>query len=95
MVNLKPYKDPDEFIKAHGRRSFREASRNRLSDSFMFRVQYGQNGISQWMSPRDRTVSSNGVRRCFWSFRDELERNLYIEAIVKDYRGRMESVWRI
>ena len=34
----------------------------------------------------------NGVHRCFWSFADELERNLYIEAIVKDYRGYGISV---
>lgn len=66
VVNLKPHKDPDEFIKALGAEEF-EKRLEQAMDSFMFRILW-QSGNFQWRNPRDRTVSLSGVRRCFWSF---------------------------
>ena len=41
------------------------------------------------MNRRDRIVSSNDVHEMLLELKDELERNLYIEAIVKKYRGQI------
>ncbi len=50
VVNLKPHKDPDEFIKALGAEEF-EKRLEQAMDSFMFRVQYGRAGISNGGTP--------------------------------------------
>lgn len=66
MVNLKPHKDPDEFIKALGAEEF-EKRLEQAMDSFMFRVHMAEREFPM-EEPQDRTVSLSGVRRCFWSF---------------------------
>ena len=86
VVNLKPYKDPDEFIKNMGTEAFEERLRQ-ASDSFMFRV-----SIAESEFPMDEPQGQNRFfERCaelLLELKDELERNLYIEAIVKKYRGQ-------
>lgn len=86
VVNLKPYKDPDEFIKKMGAEAFEERL-GQASDSFMFRV-----SIAESEFPMDEPQGQNRFfERCaelLLELKDELERNLYIEAIVKKYRGQ-------
>ena len=86
VVNLKPNKDPDEFIKNMGAEAFEERL-GQASDSFMFRV-----SIAESEFPMDEPQGQNRFfERCaelLLELKDELERNLYIEAIVKKYRGQ-------
>ena len=86
VVNLKPYKDPDEFIKNMGAEAFEERL-GQASDSFMFRV-----SIAESEFPMDEPQGQNRFfERCaelLLELKDELERNLYNEAIVKKYRGQ-------
>ena len=84
VVNLRPHKDPDEFIKAEGAEAF-EKRLEEATDSFMFRV-----SIASGDFPMDEPQGQNRFfERCaqyLLELSDELERNLYIEAIVKEYR---------
>lgn len=86
VVDLKPYKDPDEFVKNMGAEAFEERL-NQASDSFMFRV-----SIAESEFPMEEPQGQNRFfERCaemLLELKDELERNLYIEAIVKKYRGQ-------
>ena len=86
VVNLRPYKDPDEFIKNLGAEAFEERL-EQASDSFMFRV-----SIAESEFPMEEPQGQNRFfERCaemLLELKDELERNLYIEAIVKKYRGQ-------
>ena len=86
VVNLRPYKDPDEFIKKLGAEAFEERL-EQASDSFMFRV-----SIAESEFPMEEPQGQNRFfERCaemLLELKDELERNLYIEAIVKKYRGQ-------
>ena len=86
VVNLKPYKDPDEFIKNMGAEAFEERL-GQASDSVMFR-----GSIAESEFPMDEPQGQNRFfERCaelLLELKDELERNLYIEAIVKKYRGQ-------
>ncbi|MDO4340507.1 MAG: DNA primase [Eubacteriales bacterium] len=85
VVNLKPYKDPDEFIKNLGPEAFEERL-GQAMDSFMFRV-----SIAESEYPMGEPQGQNRFfERCaamLLEMRDELERNLYIEAIVKKYHA--------
>ena len=66
VVSLKPWKDPDEFIKNEGAEAFEERL-NRAMDSFMFRVHIAEQEFAM-DAPRDRISFLSGVPGCFWSF---------------------------
>ena len=86
VVSLKTYKDPDEFIKNMGPEAF-EKRLDEAKDSFLFRVSVAEDEF-----PMDEPQGQNRFfERCaemLLELKDELERNLYIDAIVKIYRGR-------
>lgn len=86
VVDLKPCKDPDEFIKNMGAEAFEERL-NQASDSFLFRIR-----VAEREFPMEEPQGQNRFfERCaemLLELKDELERNLYIDAIVKTYRGR-------
>ena len=84
VVSLKPYKDPDEFIKNMGAEAFEESLLN-ASDSFLFRVHTGE-AEADMETPQGQNRFFEECARMLLELSDELERNLYIEAIVKDYR---------
>ena len=86
VVNLKPYKDPDEFIKNMGAEAFEERLRQ-ASDSFMFRVSIAESEFSM-DEPQGQNRFFERCAELLLELKDELERNLYIEAIVKKYRGQ-------
>lgn len=86
VVNLKPYKDPDEFIKNMGPEAFEERL-NQASDSFMFRVSIAESEFPM-VEPQGQNRFFERCAQMLLELKDELERNLYIEAIVKKYRSQ-------
>ena len=90
VVSLKPHKDPDEFIKALGGEEF-EKRLERAMDSFMFRIHMAQKEFAM-EEPQGQNRFFERCAQMLLELSDELERNLYIEAIVKDYRGYGISV---
>lgn len=86
VVSLKPYKDPDEFIRNMGPEAFEERL-NEAQDSFLFRI-----SVAEKEFPMEEPQGQNRFfERCaemLLELKDELERNLYIDAVVKIYRGR-------
>ena len=85
VVNLKPHKDPDEFIKALGAEEF-EKRLEQAMDSFLFRVSMAQKEFSM-EDPQGQNRFFERCAQMLLELSDELERNLYIEAIVRDYRS--------
>lgn len=85
VVNLRPHKDPDEFIKALGAEEF-EKRLEQATDSFMFRVHMAEREFSM-EDPQGQNRFFERCAQMLLELSDELERNLYIEAIVKDYRS--------
>ena len=90
VVSLKPHKDPDEFIKALGGEEF-EKRLEQAMDSFMFRIHMAQKEFAM-EEPQGQNRFFERCAQMLLELSDELERNLYIEAIVKDYRGYGISV---
>ena len=84
VVNLKPYKDPDEFIKALGGEAF-EQRLDEAVDSFLFRVHTAE-AESDMKQPQGQNQFFERCAQLLLELGDELERNLYVEAIVKEYR---------
>ncbi len=84
VVNLRPHKDPDEFIKTEGAEAF-EKRLEAAMDSFMFRVSIAA-GEFPMEEPQGQNRFFDRCAQYLLELSDELERNLYIEAIVKEYR---------
>ena len=83
VVSLKPWKDPDEFIKNEGTEAFEERL-NQAMDSFMFRVHIAEQEFAM-DAPQGQNQFFERCAEMLLELSDELERNLYIEAIVKEY----------
>ena len=90
VINMKPYKDPDEFIKALGAEEF-EKRLEQAMDSFMFRIHMAEREFPM-EEPQGQNRFFERCAQMLLELSDELERNLYIEAIVKDYRSSGISV---
>ena len=86
VVSLKPYKDPDEFIRNMGPEAF-EQRLEEARDSFLFRVEVAENELSM-NDPQGQNQFFERCAQMLLELKDELERNLYIDAVVKIYRGR-------
>ncbi len=83
VVSLKPWKDPDEFIKNEGAEAFEERL-DQAMDSFMFRIHIAEQEFSM-DAPQGQNQFFERCAGMLLELSDELERNLYIEAIVKEY----------
>ena len=83
VVNLRPHKDPDEFIKTEGAEAF-EKRLEAAMDSFMFRISIASGEFSM-EEPQGQNRFFDRCAQYLLELSDELERNLYIEAIVKEY----------
>ena len=83
VVDLKPHKDPDEFIKTEGAEAFLQRL-DQAKDSFMFRVSVSEKDFPM-EEPQGQNRFFERCARLILELSDELERNLYIEAIVRQY----------
>ncbi len=83
VVDLKPHKDPDEFIKTEGAEAFQQRL-DQARDSFMFRVSVSEKDFPM-EEPQGQNRFFERCARLLLELSDELERNLYIEAIVRRY----------
>ena len=84
VVNMKPYKDPDEFIKNLGAEEYENRIRE-AENSFMFEVRVLQQDYDL-NDPDGKTRYFQEVAKKLLGFSEELERNNYIEAIAKKYQ---------
>ncbi|MCF0134629.1 MAG: DNA primase [Blautia sp.] len=84
VVSLAPYKDPDEFIKKMGAEAFEKCLED-ARDSFMFRVSSAEAEF-RMEEPQGQNRFFQECAQMLLELSDELERNLYIEAIVRQYR---------
>ncbi len=83
VINMSPYKDPDEFIKNLGAEEFENRIRN-AENSFYYEVRMLE-GDYDLQDPDGRTRFTNEVARKLIRFEDPIERDNYLEAICGKY----------
>lgn len=83
IINMQPYKDPDEFIKNLGAEEYQKRI-DTAENSFMFELRILQ-GNYDFNDPESKTAFFNEVAAKLLGFSEELERNNYIEAVAKKY----------
>lgn len=93
IVRMKPYKDPDEFIKAEGADAYQERI-DEAQNSFMFEIEVLEQE-HDLKDPESKTAFFNTVARKILSFEEELERNNYIEAVAGKYQIGFENLRKL
>ena len=83
IINMQPYKDPDEFIKAMGAEEYQRRIDN-AENSFMFEIRIMQKEYDM-KDPESKTAFYNEIAKKLLGFSEELERNNYIEAVAQKY----------
>ena len=93
VLNMKPYKDPDEFIKNLGAEEFCkriEGARN----SFLFEIDVLKENYSM-QDPEQKTEFQNQVARKLLEFPEALERDNYMQAVASEYFINYEDLRRL
>ncbi len=90
IVNMKPYKDPDEFIKNMGAEAY-EQRIEEARNSFLFELDQKREQANL-DDPEGKAEFYTDVARKLLEFEDELERNVYIEAVSREYDIPKESL---
>lgn len=93
VVNMKPYKDPDEFIKALGAEAYEERIQQ-AENSFMFEIRLLEEEYDL-KDPEGKTQFYNETAKRLLQFGEEIERNNYIEAIAQKYGMGFENLRKL
>lgn len=93
VINMQPYKDPDEFIKALGAEEFQK----RIDDaknSFYYEIEVLERNY-ELSDPEEKTKFYNEIAKKLLVFTEEIERNNYIEAIANRYNIGFDNLRKL
>lgn len=93
IINMEPYKDPDEFIKALGKEEYQKRI-DGSENSFLFEVRMLEKQFDL-NDPEGKTAFYNEVAKKLLGFTEELERNNYIEAVAEKYQTGFENLRKL
>lgn len=93
VLNMQPYKDPDEFIKNLGADAFRERI-EQAKNSFLFEIDVMKREY-QLGDPEQKTQFYNGVARKLLEFSETLERDNYTQAVAQEHFIPYEDLRRL
>lgn len=83
VVNLKPYKDPDELLKAKGHDELAKRI-EKAENGFMFELRILYDGYDM-RDPQNASDFYHKAAEKLMTFADEIERNSYIEVVSRTY----------
>ena len=89
VIDMQPYKDPDEFIKGLSAEEFQERVQS-AQNSFFYEISVMQREYDMG-DPEEKTKFMNEAAKKCLTFENEIERNNYIEAFSREYGIRSED----
>ena len=93
VINMRPYKDPDEFIKAMGAEAFQERIDN-AENSFMFEIRILEQQYDM-KDPESKSAFYHEVAKKLCSFTEKIERDIYIQAVAEKYMLPTQDLQRL
>ena len=93
VINMRPYKDPDEFIKALGAEEYQKRL-DEAENSFLFEIRIMQENYDM-NDPESKTAFYNEIAQKLLGFSEELERNNYIEAVAEKYQIGFDNLRKL
>ncbi len=83
VINMQPYKDPDEFIKALGAEEYQKRIDN-AENAFLFEIRMLRRGFNT-EEPAEKTAFEREVAKKLCVFEEEMERDNYLDAVAEEY----------
>lgn len=93
VINMKPYKDPDEFIKALGAEEYQKRI-DQAMNSFYYEIEVLEKDY-HLEDPEQKTKFFNETAKRLLAFTEEIERNNYVEAISRKYNVSYENLRKL
>ncbi len=93
IINMAPYKDPDEFIKNLGQASFQERI-DHAENAFLFEIRMLEREFDL-QDPEGKTNFHNQIARRLCEFREDVERENYLEAVAQKYHIGFENLRKL
>lgn len=93
VVDLSPYKDPDEFIKAEGAQAFEERLQ-KGRNGFLFQVDAAGKEFDLG-DPQGQSDFFHRIASMLLEFEDEIERTSYLKAAAREYHVKEEMLSRL
>lgn len=93
VLNLEPYKDPDEFIKNEGAEKFQQRI-NEAENSFFFELRILQRNYNL-KDPESKTQFHREIAKKLCEFSEDVERDNYIQAVADKYLIGYENLRKL
>lgn len=93
IINMSPYKDPDEFIKNLGQEAFQERI-DHAENSFLFEIRMLEREFDL-NDPEGKTNFHNQIARKLCDFSEDVERENYIEAVAEKYHIGFDNLRKL
>lgn len=93
IIHMKPYKDPDEFIKNEGKEKFQERI-DQAENSFLFEVRILERSYDL-QDPESKTKFYKEIAKKLCSFEVEVERENYLEAVAEKYHIGFDNLRKL
>jgi len=93
VINMRPYKDPDEFIKNMGREAFQERI-DQAENSFFFEIRILEGNYNQ-SDPEEKTKFHREIAKKLCEFAEEVERENYLQAIAEKYHIGFDNLRKL
>ncbi|MDO5402393.1 MAG: DNA primase [Eubacteriales bacterium] len=90
IINLKPYKDPDEFIKSLGADAFQERI-DKAQNSFMYEIEIIEKKYDRH-DPEEATRFEREIANKLIEFKEKLERDNYLNAVCSEFSISKEGM---
>lgn len=93
VLNMEPYKDPDDFIKNLGPDAFRERI-EKAKNSFIFEIDVARKNYDM-EDPEQKTAFYNEIAKKLLEFPEALERDNYIQAVSREHFINYQDLKRL
>lgn len=93
VINMRPYKDPDEFMKALGREAFEERIRQ-AENSFFFEIRILESQFDM-SDPEAKTKFHREIAKKLCEFTEDVERDNYLQAVADKYFIGIENLRKL
>lgn len=90
VINMQPYKDPDEFIKALGSEAFQERI-DKAENSFMYEIGVLEKEYDR-TDPAESTKFEREAAAKLVTFREKLERENYMRAVCDRFHIELQGM---
>ncbi len=93
VIDMRPHKDPDEFIKALGKEAFQERI-DRAENGFFYEIRMLEGQFDQ-KDPEEKTKFHREIAKKLCNFEEDAERDNYLQAIAEKYFIGVENLRKL